>query len=351
MKRVGNVWDKIISYENLMNAHLRASKGKGHYKEVIRVNENPEHFIKNLRFLLANKIYYINYSDYKMETIDDKGKQRDIYKLSYYPHRIVQWAIALQVEDRFLKNLIHDTYSSIKNKGIILGVKRIKKALKNEEETRYCLKLDMKKYYPSIDNYILFDIIETLIKDRELLELLRMIIFSYGIKGQPIGSLLSQWFGNLYLSKMDHYVKENLKSKWYFRYCDDIVLLGSSKEDLRKKLRCIEIVAQEKLNLTIKENFQIFPVRTRGIDFLGYRFFGEYTLLRKKILKKMKKKLVPLQDKNILTNSDNSAICSYKGWLKYCDSYRLWEKYFIPLKDKYYICEKGYKRRVNICLK
>ena len=65
----------------------------------------------------------------------------------------------------------------------------------------------------------------------------------------------------------------------------------------------------------------------------------------------MKKKLVPLQDKNILTNSDNSAICSYKGWLKYCDSYRLWEKYFTPLKDKYYICEKGYKRRVNICLK
>ena len=78
MKRVGNVWDKIISYENLMNAHLRASKGKGHYKEVIRVNENPEHFIKNLRFLLANKIYYINYSDYKMETIDENRRNIEI---------------------------------------------------------------------------------------------------------------------------------------------------------------------------------------------------------------------------------------------------------------------------------
>lgn len=107
-------------------------------------------------------------------------------------------------------------------------------------------------------------------------------------------------------------------------------------------------IAGAVLNLKIKENYQIFPTRVRGVDFLGYRFFGDFILLRKRGLKQMKRKLIPLRDKTILTNSENSAINSYKGWLKFCDSYRLREKYLVPLKDKFYIDIKGNKRRVDI---
>ena len=169
MKRIGNVFDKIISYENLLNAHLRARKGKSHYTEVKEVNSNTERYIANLRFLLANDLYFINSSDYKREIINDKGKEREILKLSYYPHRIVQWAIMLQIEDRFLKNMIYDTYASIESRGLHMGARRVKKAmLKDPNGTEYCLKVDMKKYYPSIDNRILFDIVKTKIKDARL---------------------------------------------------------------------------------------------------------------------------------------------------------------------------------------
>ena len=333
MKRLGNIYEKVISYENLLNAHLRARRKKAKYKEVKEVNQNTEHYLKNLHFILANEFYYVNSSDYKREIIIDKGKEREILKLKYYPHRIVQWAIMLQIQDRFLKSFILDTYASIEDRGLHFGAKRIKKALlKNPQGTKYCLKLDMKKYYPSIDNQILFEIVKTKIKDKKLLRLIEIIIFSMGAKGQPIGSLWSQWAGNLYLSILDHYVKEKLKGKYYFRYCDDIVLLGSSKEELRNILKEVEKIAEEKLNLKIKENYQIFPTRIRGVDFLGYRFFGDFILLRKRVLKEMKRKLVPLRDKEILTNSENSAINSYKGWLKFCNSYRLREEYLYLLK-------------------
>ena len=348
MKRIGRVWDKIISYENLLQAHMRAKQKKGYYKAVQRINENPEKYLTKLHNILKNGEYKIRHEDYIHKTIMDKGKEREIMKLPYYPHRIVQWAIMLQIQDRFLKNFILDTYASIENRGLHFGVKRIKRALKDKIGTKYCLKLDMKKYYPSIDNKILFEIVKTKIKDEKLLNLIKIIIFSMGEKGQPIGSLWSQWAGNLYLSKLDHYIKEELKSKYYFRYCDDIVILGNSKEELRKMLEKIRVKAEESLNLTIKENYQIFPTNVRGVDFLGYRFFGDYILLRKRVLKQMKGKLVKLREKDILSNSDNSTINSYKGWLKFCNSYRLMEKYLKPLHGKKYIDINGNKRRVDI---
>lgn len=350
MKRIGNVFDKIISYENLLNAHLRARKGKSHYTEVKEVNSNTERYIANLRFLLANDLYFINSSDYKREIINDKGKEREILKLSYYPHRIVQWAIMLQIEDRFLKNMIYDTYASIENRGLHMGAKRVKKAmLKDPEGTKYCLKIDMKKYYPSIDNRILFEIVKTKIKDTRLLELIKNIIFSVGSdKGQPIGSLWSQWAGNLYLSCLDHYVKEKLGIKYYFRYCDDIVILGDNKKRLHGVREVIKKYIESELKLSLKENYQIFPSRVRGVDFLGYRFFGNYILLRKRVLKNMKKALIKLRNKEVLSYHDNCTINSYKGWLNFCNSYRLKEKYFIPLKDKKYINKDGKLRRVNI---
>lgn len=348
MKRIGRIWDKVISYENLLQAHMRARQKKGYYKAVQEINENPEKYLRKLHEMLKNGEYKIEYEDYIHKTIIDKGKEREIMKLPYYPHRIVQWAIMLQIQDRFLKTLILDTYASIEGRGLHFGAKRVKNLVyRYPENTRYCLKLDMKKYYPSIDNKILFEIIKTKIKDKFILNLIHNIIFSVGEKGQPIGSLWSQWAGNIYLSELDHYAVEKLKKK-YKRYCDDIVIFAETKEELREAFEVIKDIADKKLNLKIKENYQIFPTRVRGVDFLGYRFFGDYILLRKRVLKQMKKKLIPLQEKDILTHRENSCINSYKGWLKFCDSYRLRQKYLVPLKNKWYITQNGKKRRVNI---
>lgn len=143
------------------------------------------------------------------------------------------------------------------------------------------MKLDVRKFYPSIDHDILYEILQKKIKDKKLLALLKEIIYS--ADGVPIGNYLSQFFANLYLAYFDHWVKEELKCKFYFRYTDDIVVLNDNKEFLRTVLLSMKLYLRNVLKLELKQNYQIFPVNSRGIDFVGYRFFHTHVLLRKSI--------------------------------------------------------------------
>ena len=125
---------------------------------------------------------------------------------------------------------------------------------------------------------------------------------------------------------------------------DDIVIFGSSKEELHQLFSEVQRYFKEELQLKIKDNWQIFPTYVRGVDFLGYRTFLNYTLLRKSTCKSMKAKLsrirVKVESGNMMNYSEWCSINSYKGWLKHCDSFRLEQKYvtpLIPYADDYYI--------------
>ena len=177
-----------------------------------------------------------------------------------------------------------------------------------------------------------------LFKDDDLLWLLDEIIDSTpGDTGIPIGNYISQYSGNFYLSSFDHWIKEVKHVKYYFRYMDDIVILGSSKEKLHKLLLEIKEYFRKELKLTVKDNWQVFPTFVRSVDFVGYRTFLNYKLLRKSTCKQMKKKMTKLQRKCIDNNqmmnySEWCSINSYKGWLIHCDSFRLSQKYIEPLE-------------------
>ncbi|MGL5904950.1 MAG: RNA-directed DNA polymerase, partial [Cetobacterium sp.] len=220
-----------------------------------------------------------------------------------------------------------------------------------EEATKYCLKIDVKKFYPSIDNKILYNLLEKKIKDKRLLRLLKIIIFSVGDKGQPIGSLWSQYAGNYYLSGLDHHIKENYRVKYYYRYCDDIVILHSDKKYLHELRKEIQRYISENLNLTLKENWQVFPVNVRGIDFLGYRFFRNYALLRKRTAKKLKRKISKIKNKRVLSFTDVCSLNSYLGWTKHCDSYRFNQKYFEPLQGKSYYNHESEIKNIKLEVK
>jgi len=325
MKRYGYLYEKIYNIDNIKLAHKNARKGKLHYKEVKSIDKEPDKFLNKIRYLLKTKIY--KNSKYKIVIKKtDNGKIREIYKLPYFPDRIIHHAIMQIIEPIWVKTLIRDTYSSIKGRGIHDGFKRIKKSLIDKENTKYCLKLDIKKYYPSVDNDILKQIIRKKIKDKDLLWLLDEIIDS--TDGLPIGNYLSQYFGNLYLSNLDHYCKD--KIEYYFRYSDDIVILHKNKKFLHGVKTDIELYLNEKLNLKLNKNWQIFPVNKRGIDFLGYKFFHNYILLRKSIKKKFIK-----NTKNILKNHNKmkhtkivNSLMSYYGWFKYINCKNLYNKYF-----------------------
>lgn len=347
MKRYGYLYEKIYDIDNLIEAHHMARKGKAHYRGVRKVNKDELLYCRKIQKILKEQTYIINENTYTYMSIIDKGKQRDIYKLPYYPHRIIQWAIMLQLEPIFKKMFIHDTYASIKGRGIHDALYKITNIVNNNENL-YCLKLDIKKYYPNIDNKILYSMIENKFKDKKLLSLLKDIIFSLGHKGQPIGSLLSQYLGNFYLTEFDHWIKEVLRVKHYFRYCDDMVIISDNKEELHKIRKQIETYLNEKLNLELKQNYQVFPINNRGIDFLGYRIYPKFTLLRKRNIKKMKKRIKNIKKYKILNYSAFCSINSYIGWLKYCNSRKFFIKYFKYFQNKLFYTYHGDIDKITI---
>lgn len=300
MKRLGNLYSKLYDIDNLILADKKARKGKSKQKDLIEFDKNKDNNLLRLQNILINKEYKT--SDYHIFTIYE-GKERVIYKLPYYPDRIVHHGIMNILEKMFINCFTSNTYSCIKERGIHKVLRDLKKDLKDIENTQYCLKLDIKKFYPNVDHEILKSLLQKKIKDKDLLNMLNEIINSSN--GIPIGNYLSQFFGNFYLTYFDHWLKEDKQVKYYYRYCDDLVILHKEKDYLHNLRIEIQEYLKDNLNLELKSNYQVFPISTRGIDFVGYKFYHTHILLRKGI----KKRFI----KMINFNNNDKSKASYYG--------------------------------------
>jgi retron-type reverse transcriptase len=299
--------------DNLRLADIKASLGKSSQRGVKLHAANRESNLAALQQMLKDKTYQT--SAYTTFTIYEP-KEREIFRLPYYPDRIVHHAVMNILEPIFVSMFTADTYSCIKGKGIHAAARNVRRALRDEAGTRYCLKLDIKKFYPSIDHEILKALLRRKFKDQDLLWLLNGIIDSAA--GLPIGNYLSQYFANFYLTYFDHWIKEVKGVKYYFRYADDLVILSDSKPYLHQLLTEIRQYLSVKLKLTVKDNYQVFPVAARSIDFVGYRFYHTHTLLRKSIKQNFARMLH--------ARRNDASIASYWGWAKHCNSKHLLKK-------------------------
>lgn len=321
MKRYNNLFEKIVSIDNLYLADKKARKNKSNRNDIKEFDKYKDSLLVRLQSTLINQTYTTS----KYDTfIIREPKERLIFKLPYYPDRIVHHAIMNILEPIWRSVFITNTYSCIKKRGIHKALYDVQSALKDKQNTVYCLKLDVRKFYPSIDHEILKQIVRKKIKDNKLLALLDGIIDS--VEGVPIGNYLSQFFANLYLSYFDHWLKEDKAVKYYFRYADDIVILHSDKEYLRQLLD--EIREQlGTLKLEIKSNYQIFRVEDRSISFVGYKIYHDYTLIRKNIKHKMCKKVAAMNKLKHMTYSEyRQQVCSHIGWMKHCNGINLLKK-------------------------
>ena len=313
MKQINNLYARICSIENLNMADSIARKGKAKQPGVVAHDKNREANIQQLHEILVNKVYRT--SEYTTFTIFEP-KERIIFRLPYFPDRILHHAVMNFLEPIFVSTFTADTYSCIKGKGIHAAAKAVNRALNDVENTRYCLKLDVKKFYPSVDHATLKQLLRRKIKDNDLLWLLDEIIDS--TLGLPIGNYLSQYFANFYLTYFDHWIKEEKQVRYYFRYADDLVILSDSKPYLHGLLAEISEYLQDNLKLTVKGNYQVFPVEKRGIDFVGYVFYHTHTLLRKTIKQNFARMLKK--------NRNAKSIASYNGWAAHCNSKNLLKK-------------------------
>lgn len=318
MKRHGNLYEKLTSAENLYLAWHEARRGKSSKAAVRRFERNPEANLAKIRESLVQKTYQP--SNYKTKMIYEP-KKRLIYILPFDPDRIVHHALMQVVEPIWTGLFISDSYACIRGRGLHAGSRRTMEFVRRN---KFCLKLDISKFYPSVDHAIMFNIIQRKIKCPDTLDLFKKIIYSVPDgKNVPIGNYTSQWMGNLYMTEVDMFVKHTLHIKDYVRYCDDFCLFHDDKALLGRAAREIEQFIAERLALKLSK-CDLFPV-SRGVDFLGYRHFPGYILLRKSTSIRIRRRLGKLPGLlaagEITLDRFRGAIASVNGWMKWANAH------------------------------
>ena len=317
MKRYGNLFQQITSLDNLSFAFDKATKGKKWRENIKEAIKNKVQIILSIQDQLKNHTYHT--SHYHTKVIHEP-KERVIYVLPFAPDRIVHHAIMHVVEPIFEKKLIYDTYACRIGKG---QIKASARCLEYTKKYKYCLQLDVAKFYPSIPHQQLKEQLRTIFKDKELLWLLDDIIDSVeGDRNVPIGNYLSQWFGNLYLSMLDRFIISQGHSK-LVRYCDDLLVFSNDKQSLNNLKGKVNtyIVDSLKLNLSRADTIRT----SKGIKFLGYRHFPQgFKLLKRKTAQRIKRRcslIAKNKIKYIKLDRVKGQLASAIGWLKYCNSY------------------------------
>lgn len=323
MKRYGKLWEKLITKENFELAYRKSKKNKGKFKAVVRFEKNWEKNLEKVRQSVINREFHTG--EYK-EKVKYEPKKRLIYVLPYCPDRIVQHALMNVLMPIFEKQFIKDSYACIKGRGQHKGSIRCMDFVRRN---KYCLKCDIKKFYPSINQAILMKMIERKIKDKNVLWLISDIVFSFkGGKNAPIGNLTSQWFGNFYMTPLDRYVKEVLKCKDYERYSDDFCLFSNDKKYLQDCKEKIRVFIKEQLDLEFSK-CDVFHTK-QGVDYLGYRHFDNYKLVRKRTAKRTSKRMRTLPEMlksgKITVEHYEGSVASANGVLKHANTYNLRKK-------------------------
>lgn len=320
MKRYGNLYAHICDIDNLRRAAHNAARGKRKRDEVTAFFANLEENLAQLHRELTEKRYKTSPYDV---FIKYEGKRREIYKLPFRD-RVVHWAIMQVLEPIWTPQFTADTHACIKGRGMHSLLRKLREDLRNDPEgTAYCLKLDVRKFYPSIDHDKMKAVVRRKIKDPEVLWLLDGIIDS--APGVPIGNYISQYFANLYLSELDHLLKEVAGVRYYYRYADDMVLLAGDKPMLHGWLVLINDWLNEERCVDLKGNYQVFPVESRGIDFVGYVTFHTHCLARKKNKQGLCRELAKLRKAGVPEAEIMLRTASRAGFMLHCDSKHLFK--------------------------
>ncbi len=338
MKRIGNIYERIISLENLRLADEKARRGKTNTYGVRVHDKNREANIMRLHEALLTKTYHT--SPYDVFTIHEP-KERVIYRLPYYPDRIVHHAIMNVLEPIWVSTFTYNTYSCVKGRGIEGCARRVERLIKSfDGRPLYCLKIDIRKFYPSIKHHVLKRIVRRKIKDKDLLWLLDEIIDS--TDGLPIGNYLSQFLANLMLCYFMHTVNEKLRLP-STEYADDIIFLADDKETLRQAFsQVIRPIIEQELELKVKDNWQIFPIAVnrsdrhgRALDYVGYKFYRKQKLMRKSIKRNFCKAVRRLNRRKPEPSpmEFKQGIAPWLGWAKHSNSKHLLQT--ILTKEQY----------------
>lgn len=316
-----NLKHQICSMENIQLAYIKASKGKRKTRSYLEFKEYAELNLVNIHQELINETYEMDPS-YAFTIY--VPKERNIKALSFRD-RVVQHAINNIIEPIFEKTFLPNTYACRKDKGTHKAVKYIQSVMRKSDKPLYYLKTDYKKFFKSIEYDRLHNFIAKKISCKFTLNILKHI-FPKGKSELPVGWLMSQLAANIFGSLVDHFIHHNLKQRNCARYMDDIVIINTSIEVLIEIQKSIEHFSLSILNLTFSK-WYINPI-SKGIDFLGYRIFTRYKLIRRDSVIRAKRKITKYKTLG-LKSELNKFIGSWNGHIQWADCFNLKQEILI----------------------
>lgn len=332
MKTYTKLYEKICLFDNLKLAFNKAKQRKSSRPDV---QEFEQHWKENV-VKIQQELVTETYRPLPLKTfILRDPKTRKISK-SDFRDRVVHHAICNIIEPIFEKRFIHDSYANRRRKGTSAALKRFnqfkRKASKSGVKVReecdnnyvrgYVLKADIRKYFDTVDHQILLQILSKKIADQKVIRLIEKILANHKTphpgKGMPLGNLTSQFFANVYLNELDMFVKHQLKAKYYLRYVDDFVIFHENRNTLQEYKEKINLFLKRNLLLDLHPQKSMIKPLARGLDFVGYRIFHYYVLLRKRNLRKIEQKLKEMEElyKN-QTISRETVEQTLNGWFGY----------------------------------
>lgn len=340
MKTYNHLFERFISTDNYCLAVKNATKHKGGAKRKFR---RAKYYKDNAEELMPSLLYYASHFKSARHTpklIYDgiRRKQRYIIVPTMSEQVIHHMAVNI-LKPIFMSTMYEHSYGSIPNRGGHLAKRRIEKWISNNDRNmKYCLKMDIKKFFDSVPHDILKLKLANLIHDKRFLDLMYAIVDTTDV-GLPLGFYTSQWLANWYLTGLDHYIKENLGAKYYVRYMDDMVIFGANKRELHKMRLAIDNYLRTNLGLELKANWQVYLFDYvkkdgthigRDLDFMGFRFYCDRTTLRKSIMLKASRKARKVCRKPKKSIYDCRQMLAYLGWIDCTDTYTMYKHHIKP---------------------
>ena len=321
-------YNDIISVKNLCAAWGEFLRGKKSRKDVAEFSLNLAHNIFRLHNDLRTKAY--QHGTYEAFSISDP-KPRSIHKANVRD-RLLHHAIYRVLYPYFDKKFVYDSYSCRHEKGTHRALDRfnqfVRQVSRNDSRTCWILKCDVRKFFASIDQAILMEIIKRHISNTDTVWLIQRVVGSFNSsgpgKGLPLGNLTSQLLVNVYMNEFDQFVKHVLKQKYYIRYADDFVIMHHNKNLLVELLPKVNDFLKEKLILSLHPDKIFLKTASSGVDFLGWVHFYNHRVLRTTTKRRMFTKIK-------ITKGKPEIVLSYLGLLSHGNANGLQDK----IREKY----------------
>lgn len=352
-KKVGYLYEKMCDKAAIRTAIIEGSKGKRGRWDVERVLADVDGYVERAYQLLVTESYVPTKPRSKIIFDKSSQKQRIIRIVPFYPDGLMHQLCVMAMSDVLMRGMYRWSCASIPGRGNQCAANYVRRSLDNDTKgTKYCLKMDVKQYYPSISPRRLIWALARKIKDKRFLKLVYDIATSNPDGGLAIGYYVNQWLANYYLEPLDNFILTLPGVKYYVRNMDDMVLLGPNKKLLHKARKEIEVFLANCLGLRLKENWQLFPVKSRAIDFVGFRFFRNHTTLRRRNFLRYARQCRRVQKKiasgKPISFAAAAGLLSRVGQLKHCNGYGARAKYFdsIGVKRLKEIVRNESKRRL-----